>query len=229
MIVIVHHANTHKRGGGDQRKPRRAAAKLSRIHKPDDMSLEAWQIELRRQFGREQKFKLKKLGEHPVFSDFQVTNPQSKSVYRVAIRGGELGDNFCSCPDFTTNTLGTCKHIEFTLAKLRRQHGGAKALRDGFSPSHSEVYLRYGAQRQVRLRLGADYPAELGRLAEKYFDSDGVLRPGAVWPIRGIPFRIVPVRSRPAVLRGRAGVCRGGARPTGSGPAAGSHLPSRYP
>ncbi|MGD0137409.1 MAG: DEAD/DEAH box helicase [Tepidisphaeraceae bacterium] len=162
-----------------KRKPRNAAAKLSRLHKPDDMSLEAWQIELRRQFGREQKFKLKKLGEHPVFCDFQVTNPQSKSTYRVAIRGGELGDNFCSCPDFTTNTLGTCKHIEFTLAKVRRQRGGAKALREGFSPSHSEVYLRYGAQRQVRLRPGADCPAELGRLAEKYFDSDGVLRPNA--------------------------------------------------
>jgi hypothetical protein len=50
------------------------------------MSLEAWQIELRRQFGREQAFKLKNLGDQPVFSDFQVTNPQSKSTYRVATR-----------------------------------------------------------------------------------------------------------------------------------------------
>ena len=93
------------------------------------MTLDAWQIALRQQFGREQKFKLKNPGEEPVFSDFHVTNPQSGSTYRVAIRGGDLADNFCSCPDFITNTLGTCKHVEFVLAKLRRRPGADAALR----------------------------------------------------------------------------------------------------
>ncbi len=37
------------------------------------------------------------------------------------------GDNYCSCPDFATNTLGTCKHIEFTLASLERKRGGVSA------------------------------------------------------------------------------------------------------
>jgi len=158
---------------------RREPAKLSRLHKPENLSLEAWQIELRRQFGREQKFKLKNLGEHPVFSDFQVANPQSKSIYRVAIRGAGLGDNFCSCPDFTTNTLGTCKHIEFTVAKLLRKAGKAK-LHAGFHPAHSEIYLRYGAQREVRFRPGTECPAELTRAAANWFDIRGALRPDAV-------------------------------------------------
>jgi SNF2 family DNA or RNA helicase len=140
------------------------------------MSLEAWQIELRRQFGREQKFKLENLGSHAVFSDFQIANPLSKSVYRVAIRGVGLGDNFCSCPDFATNTLGTCKHIEFTVAKLRRQKGAGDALRAGFRPSHSEVYLRYGARREVRLRLGEGCPEAMAVLAKDYFDAAGALR-----------------------------------------------------
>jgi hypothetical protein len=47
--------------------------KLSRLHKPDDMSLETWQRELRRQFGREQAFALKNVGAEPVFSEDQVT------------------------------------------------------------------------------------------------------------------------------------------------------------
>ncbi len=158
------------------KKQPRPPKKLSRVHKPADMSIEAWQIELRRQFGREQAFKLENLGDEPVFSDFQVTNPQSKSTYRVAIRGDALGDNFCSCPDFTTNTLGTCKHIEFTLAKLTKRKDTAAKLRAGFRPSHSEVYLRYGARREVRLRTGAGCPPELVRLTHKYFDADGVLR-----------------------------------------------------
>ena len=75
---------------------------------------------LRRQFGREQRFLLKNTGGHAVFSEFEVTNPQSGNTYRVAIRGSEAGNNFCSCPDFATNTLGTCKHIEFTLARPQR-------------------------------------------------------------------------------------------------------------
>ena len=47
--------------------------------------MEAWQAALRKQFGLEQKFKLENVGGHAVFSDFQVTNPQSKQTYRVAI------------------------------------------------------------------------------------------------------------------------------------------------
>ncbi len=162
-----------------RRKKRRKPAKLSRAHRPEEMSLDAWQIGLRRQFGIEQKFKLTNLGEHPVFSDFQVANPQSKSVYRIAIRGDAPGSNFCSCPDFATNTLGTCKHIEFTLDRLRRRSGGKQALREGFSPSHSEVYLQYGARREVRLRRASQCPPAFTRLAAEYFGADGLLREDA--------------------------------------------------
>lgn len=163
--------------GGATRKGRRKGKKprLSPLHKPVEMSLEQWQIELRRQFGRKQKFKLKNLGEQAVFSDFQIFNPKSKSTYRLVIRGGLPGDNFCSCPDFTTNTLGTCKHIEYTLAKLRRE-GGAAELRQEYKPPYSEVHLRYGARREVGLRPAIDAPPELIRLADKYFDAQGTLK-----------------------------------------------------
>ncbi len=110
------------------KKPRRPP-KLSRLHKPEGMSLEDWQIELRRQFGREQHYRLENVGDHPIFSAFHVANPQSQNTYRVHIRGVQPGDNYCSCPDFATNTLGTCKHIEFTLAVLERKRGGVSALR----------------------------------------------------------------------------------------------------
>jgi superfamily II DNA or RNA helicase len=161
-----------------QEKARRQS-KLSRLHKPEGMSLEDWQIELRRQFGREQNFRLENAGEHPIFSVFNVFNPQSRSTYRVHIRGVQPGDNYCSCPDFATNTLGTCKHIEFTLAVLERKRGGAAALRAGFQPWYSEVYLHYGARREVRFRPGSDCPVGLARLAARYFDTGGALLPEA--------------------------------------------------
>ena len=148
---------------------KRKAAKLSRLHKPEGMSLEDWQIELRRQFGREQDYRLKNVGDQPIFSEFEVVNPQSRNAYRVRIRGPHVGDNYCSCPDFATNTLGTCKHIEFTLAALERKRGGAAALRAGYQPPYSEVFLQYGARREVRFRPGDDCPPELARIAGRYF------------------------------------------------------------
>lgn len=162
-----------------KRTKKRKAAKLSRLHKPENMSLEEWQIALRRQFGREQNFALKNLGADPVFSEFEVRNPQRKSVYHVQIRGRLPGENACTCPDFATNTLGTCKHIEFTLATLERKRGALARLRAGFQQEYSEVYLHYGARREVRFRPGTSCPVELARLASRYFDDEGVMRPDA--------------------------------------------------
>jgi superfamily II DNA or RNA helicase len=167
-----------RRPKGKKEKPAKKP-KLSRLHKPEHMSLEDWQIELRRQFGREQNYKLKNLGEDRIFSEFEVTNPQTQSSYRVHIRGPRPGDNFCSCPDFATNTLGTCKHIEFTLAALERKRGGAAALRNGYQPPYSEVYLQYGARREVRFRPGSACPVEMARLAGGFFGADGALLPEA--------------------------------------------------
>jgi superfamily II DNA or RNA helicase len=164
-------ALSRRPGNKKKRKPPR----LSHLHKPGELTLEQWQAELRKQFGREQDFLLKNLGEQPVFSEFQVANPKSGNSYRVTIRGNGPADNACSCPDFATNTLGTCKHIEFTLARLARR-GGAKLLRAGYHPPYSEVFLQYGSRRDVRFRPGTDCPVELARLASRYFDAEGLLR-----------------------------------------------------
>src|SRR3972149_8407927 len=81
--------------------------KTSRTHKPDDIAIEEWQRVLRRQFGEKQDFVLNNTGEHPIFSDFSLTNPQSGKTYRIAIRGEAPGVNYCSCPDYSVNNLGT--------------------------------------------------------------------------------------------------------------------------
>jgi SNF2 family DNA or RNA helicase len=153
--------------------------KVSRLSKPAEMTLEEWQILLRREFGRQQSFRLKNVGDDPVFSEFQVVNPASKNSYRVRIRGHGVGDNACTCPDFATNALGTCKHIEFTLAKLERRRQTAAMLRAGHLPEFSEIYLEYGARREVRFRPGNACSAPLSRLAGQFFDDEGRLRADA--------------------------------------------------
>jgi len=163
-----------------RRKVTVAPKKTPRTRKPKDLSLDEWQIALRREYGREQSFTFENLGIEPVFSEFAVTNPESGRTYRVAVRGQELGVNFCSCPDFAVNALGTCKHIEWLLAKLERKRGGKRAFTQGFRPSYSEVYLQYGIQRRVRFRAGTDCPSALKKEAARYFDAEGLLREEAV-------------------------------------------------
>ncbi len=153
--------------------------KISRLRRPPEMSLEQWQVALRKQFARKQNFRLTNTGTEPIFSEFTVANPQTGGEYRVAIRGRGLGDNYCSCRDFAVNTLGTCKHIEWVLGKLLRKPGAAQAFAQGYRPVYSEVYLRYGARREVVFRPGNECPAGLCTLATDYFGADGILRPEA--------------------------------------------------
>jgi len=155
-----------------RKKPKRREVRFSRLYAPEGMKPDAWQAALRRQFGREQKFVLENIGNEPVFSEYRVTNPASGGRYRVAVRGTAPGENYCSCPDFTTNDLGTCKHVEFALARLARRRGGRAALVRGFEPPYSEIYLRYGAQRSVHFRAGKDCPARLRSAAGRLFDQN---------------------------------------------------------
>ncbi len=152
--------------------------KLSRTHAPDGLALVDWQRALRRQFGREQAFGLENIGAEPFFSEFRVSNPQSNSSYRVAIRGLRPGDNFCACPDYATNELGTCKHIEFTLAALEKTRGAKAAFARGYHPAFSELYLRNDGGRAIHFRAGTDCPSSVLKAAALLFDEarDWVLR-----------------------------------------------------
>jgi superfamily II DNA or RNA helicase len=132
---------------------------------------------LRRQFGREQAFGLENLTGEPFFSEFRVSNPVSKSSYRVAIRGLGPGGNFCSCPDYATSELGTCKHLEFTLATLQKKRGAKTAFARGYQPAFSELYLRNDGKRSVHFRAGTDCPPALKEAAAGLFDveQNGIL------------------------------------------------------
>jgi len=151
--------------------------KLSRTHAPGDLSPVEWQRGLRRQFGREQTFGLENLTGEPFFSDFRVSNPVSKSSYRVAIRGLGPSGNFCSCPDYSTSELGTCKHIEFTLGRLENKRGAKAAFARGYQPAFSELYLRNDGKRRIHFRAGTDCPPEVREAARALFDAgrDGML------------------------------------------------------
>ncbi len=152
--------------------------------KPDNMSLDDWQIGLRRQFATLQEFKINKLGSETVFSDYSVYNPQTKNSYKVALRSNseEVASgqnfNFCSCYDFKTNGLGTCKHIEAVINKVReKKFLNAIFQKGNFHPPYSSVYLDYsGEERKVKLRIGTEESRKLKALSRNYFSDNGTIK-----------------------------------------------------
>src|SRR6266446_5345236 len=64
---------------------------------------------------------LERPGGEP-YGDYRVKSTSGKT-YRLAMRGPGLFENYCSCPDFAVNTLGTCKHIEALLLRLGKRYG----------------------------------------------------------------------------------------------------------
>jgi predicted nucleic acid-binding Zn finger protein len=91
------------------------------------------------------------------------------------MRGPGLFENYCACPDFAVNTLGTCKHIEALLLRLRKRHGHTLESKE-YAHSRASISLQYGETIDVRLRLPAVPQPDLRKLAEQYFDAAGLLR-----------------------------------------------------
>ena len=100
---------------------------------------------------RTEKMTVKSADVSRPWTDYAVTNRLSGKTYRVALRGTDPGMSYCSCPDFRTNTLGTCKHIMHVLTKARRRFL-AQELRRPYRRKHLALHLRYDGD-EVTLRL----------------------------------------------------------------------------
>lgn len=149
--------------------------RLSNAVKPVDMGLEEWQVALRQQQALREHFVISETS--PLFSpgEYQVRNPRSRSQYKVIYRGAYSPWNYCSCPDFRTSGLGTCKHVEGV--KLWLQAEGKEVYKG--EPSYTSVYIDYHGERSIRIRIGENHRRELLALAQEYFDQAFVLRPEA--------------------------------------------------
>ena len=146
--------------------------KISWVVKPDGMEIKQWQRALRKQVAAEETMGVSAVDERNVPGEYEVRNPQTHQTYKVVYRGEDSPWNYCSCMDFKTNHLCTCKHIEkvrlwISETKGKRVH---KEL-----PAYTSVYLSYTEGRQVKIRVGSDHHEEFMKLAAQYFDAEGVM------------------------------------------------------
>ena len=163
--------NTTKKKAGSTGKKEKATQepRLSNVVKPEKMSLEEWQRTLRRQAAEREVLGVKAVDAKLCPGEYRVFNPKSKEEYKVVYRGENSSWNYCSCMDFKTSQLGTCKHLE--AVKLRMS-----GRRVAFTPSYSSVYLSYREGRKVSIRIGSNCREEMEQLCKNYFDSHGHLR-----------------------------------------------------
>lgn len=143
------------------------------------------QIDLRRQRAKAGKFEIVNRGKNRVYSDFAVTNPESGGRYTVGIKGFDVDENTCTCPDFKSNTLGTCKHIEAVLDTLRSDLPAHITYKKAVV-TRPEITLHYGEHLQLQLHLPKRHSDKLKHLAQGFFDAKGL------WSGRGRFEDLVP-------------------------------------
>jgi len=133
------------------------------------------QIERRRKRGKEELAKIVNQGQHPVYSTFEVTST-SERVYTVQIRSLTERLNTCTCPDYHTNTIGTCKHIEGVLINLKKEFSDQWEEFIAQAPPITQMYVHHAERTTVRVTLPLPKRKKLHALLTRYFDTEGVLQ-----------------------------------------------------
>ena len=116
-------------------------------------------------------------GGEPWFGTWRATSIASSThyrrSYRVHIRSLSQRANFCTCPDYATNHLGTCKHIEAVLHRIGK-HPDYQQFRHQPAP-HPYVYLAWDVADPPRIRVhrAAAMDDRLTAMLERWFTPSG--------------------------------------------------------
>ena len=137
----------------------------------------------REERARIEKMRLTSVDSQEIWTDYTLTNAASGKSYRVALRGWQPGQSYCSCPDFRKNTLGTCKHILHALEKVRKRFSDSQRDRP-YRRRDISVHLSYGEELELRILL----PPHLDDLTSR------IVRPIRDRPITDLPDLLKRIR-----------------------------------
>lgn len=132
--------------------------------------LHARAIAERKQRAGEEKMTLRTMDPATPWTDYVITSHKSGKSYRVALRGEEPGQSYCSCPDFRTNHLGTCKHILHAIEKVRVRFK-KRDLEKPYRRKNVSVRVHYGDPVGLRFNIPAKTDAAIEKYAVPYSDQ----------------------------------------------------------
>ncbi len=125
----------------------------------------------REERSRKEKFTLRAADPKQPWTDYTVTSAASGKSYRVALRGRERGISYCSCPDFRTNTLGTCKHIMCALRRVAAKFS-AKELKKPYRRKHVSVHLTSGEPLALRVAVPSRLSDDVAKIVKPIVGRD---------------------------------------------------------
>ncbi len=120
-----------------------------------------------------EKFKIE-LAEN-IHGFHKITTAGGKT-YEVTIRDFATGDGYCSCPDFRTNKLGTCKHLIFGVNHLKKKYRNSKTLMKQEYPV-IEIYCDPHYDYNITYYYERKLPPEIDALLHKHFNGSQYIMP----------------------------------------------------
>lgn len=111
----------------------------------------------------------------PFYGTYHVQSKGSERSYIVEIRSLMDHENSCECLDFRGNGLGTCKHIEAVLAKLRKgRKSRFKQAAEAGSP-RVEIYLSRQGKPEVKIAWPSQSLPNARKLLDPFFSNSNTL------------------------------------------------------
>lgn len=136
-----------------------------------ETELTARALEDRQERAKTERMTVKSTNPKVLWTDYIITNSLSGKSYRVALRGWQRGESYCSCPDFRKNTLGTCKHIMNVQRKMGRKFSVA-AKKRSYQQKDFAVHIAYGESLQLRLLCPTEMDAEVAGITKPIKNRD---------------------------------------------------------
>jgi superfamily II DNA or RNA helicase len=121
----------------------------------------------RRQRAQQERMTLRSRNPNTPWCDYTLTSHQSGKTYRISLLGDQAGEAYCSCPDFRTNHLGTCKHIMYALERVRARFK-KRDLQSRPRIKQTWLWVDYRGEAVLRFTLPDKCPEEIRRIVGRW-------------------------------------------------------------
>jgi SNF2-related domain/Helicase conserved C-terminal domain len=140
--------------------------------------------------------RVKSLENATPWTDYVVTSRVSGRSWRVSLRGFRPGESYCSCPDYRTNQLGTCKHVIHVQRKIAKRFS-QEELAKPYRRKGLSLRLDYGEQPGIRFNLPHKLPDRAREILGRNIDRSLTSPTAVVKCLRALEKEDFPVHVYP--------------------------------
>lgn len=166
LLELFDEQEEEKRGYEESKEQAKESAYLTH----EEIKTQA--LEDRHKRGRNEEFTL--IAGDMIKGDHLVTTKKGKQ-YQVTLHNPVAGHGHCSCPDFLTNKLGTCKHLIFVSESFQKKTTFVKKVKRESFP-YIDIFWdsSHGKPRYFHEQKTNKIEADLAELLTEIFDENNL-------------------------------------------------------